>query len=75
MTQFPHHSRTRPWADPPAGTVGFSEEIATHHVGPVDIYLSEVRPMKHPLSGRDEKTMMKLVVARESQQVALATQK
>lgn len=57
------------FSQPPVGTVGYAEEIATHHVGPVDIYLSEFRPMKHTLSGREEKAMMKLVVARDTAQV------
>jgi glutathione reductase (NADPH) len=57
------------FSQPPVGTVGYAEEIATHHVGPVDIYLSEFRPMKHTLSGREEKALMKLVVARETSQV------
>ena len=38
-------------------------------MGPVDVYLSEFRPMKHTLSGREEKAMMKLLVAKESQRV------
>lgn len=57
------------FCQPPVGTVGYSEEDALHHVGPVDIYLSEFRPMKHTLSGRDEKALMKLVVAKDSQKV------
>jgi glutathione reductase (NADPH) len=57
------------FSQPPVGTVGYSEEEAIMHIGPVDIYLSEFRPMKHTLSGRDEKTMMKLVVERASQKV------
>jgi glutathione reductase (NADPH) len=57
------------FSQPPVGTVGYSEEDAVHHVGAVDIYLSEFRPMKHTLSGRNEKMMMKLVVDRTSQQV------
>jgi glutathione reductase (NADPH) len=57
------------FSQPPVGTVGYSEEEAQHHIGPVDIYLSEFKPMKHTLSGRDEKMMMKLVVERENQQV------
>jgi glutathione reductase (NADPH) len=57
------------FSQPPVGTVGFSEEDAPHHFGAVDIFLSEFRPMKHTLSGRDEKMLMKLVVARESQRV------
>jgi glutathione reductase (NADPH) len=57
------------FSQPPVGTVGFSEEGAVHHVGPVDIYLAEFRPMKHTLSGRDEKMMIKLVVESATQQV------
>jgi len=57
------------FSQPPVGTVGYTEQDATHHVGPVDIYLSEFRPMKHTLSGREERMLMKLVVARDSQTV------
>ncbi|MDT8321268.1 MAG: glutathione-disulfide reductase [Xanthomonadales bacterium] len=57
------------FSQPPVGTVGYGEEEATVHCGPVDVYLSEFRPMKHTLSGRDEKTMMKLIVEREGQKV------
>lgn len=57
------------FCQPPVGTVGYTEELAPHHVGPVDIYVSEFRPMKHTLSGREEKALMKLVVARESNAV------
>jgi glutathione reductase (NADPH) len=57
------------FSQPPVGTVGYSEEEAVSHFGPIDVYLSEFRPMKHTLSGRDEKTLMKLVVERESQKV------
>ncbi|MGD8357176.1 MAG: glutathione-disulfide reductase [Lysobacterales bacterium] len=57
------------FSQPPVGTVGFSEEDAIHHVGPVDVYLSEFRPMKHTLSGREEKGLMKLIVEREGQTV------
>jgi glutathione reductase (NADPH) len=38
-------------------------------VGPVDIYLAEFRPLKHTLSGRDEKMLMKLVVESATRQV------
>ena len=57
------------FSQPPVGTVGYSEEDAPHHIGPVDIYVSEFRPMKHTLTGRDEKMLMKLIVARASQKV------
>ncbi len=57
------------FSQPPVGTVGYSEEDAITHIGPIDVYISEFRPMKYTLSGRDEKTMMKLIVERESQKV------
>jgi glutathione reductase (NADPH) len=57
------------FSQPPVGTVGFSEEDARIHHGEIDVYRSEFRPMKHTLSGRDEKTLMKLIVDRESQTV------
>lgn len=57
------------FCQPPVGTVGFSEEDARSHYGAIDVYRSEFRPMKHTLSGRDEKTLMKLIVDRDSQRV------
>ena len=57
------------FSQPPVGTVGYGEDEARHHIGPIDVYVSEFRPMKHTLSGRDEKTMMKLIVEKETQKV------
>lgn len=57
------------FSQPPVGTVGYSEEDAIHHIGPIDVYQSEFKPMKNTLSGRDEKVLMKLIVERESQRV------
>jgi glutathione reductase (NADPH) len=57
------------FSQPPVGTVGYSEEDAIHHIGKIDVYISEFRPMKHTLSGRDEKTLMKLIVEHETQKV------
>ncbi len=57
------------FSQPPVGTVGYSEEDAVTHFGPIDVYLSEFRAMKHTLSGRDEKTMMKLIVEQKGQKV------
>ena len=50
------------FSQPPVGTVGLSEEEARAKGGPVEIYKSTFKPMRHTLSGRDEKTLMKLVV-------------
>jgi len=57
------------FCQPPVGTVGFSEEDARIHYGAIDVYRSQFRPLKHTLSGRDEKTLMKLIVDRESQKI------
>jgi len=54
---------------PPIGTVGLTEAQARRRHGAIDVYRSNFRPMKHTLSGRDERTMMKLVVERDSQRV------
>jgi glutathione reductase (NADPH) len=51
------------FSQPPVGTVGLTEEAARKQ-GAVDIYRAVFRPMKHTLSGRDARTMMKLVVDR-----------
>lgn len=56
------------FSQPPVGTVGLTEERARMHHG-IDIYRATFRPMKHTISGRDEKTMMKLVVDRISDKV------
>jgi glutathione reductase (NADPH) len=53
---------------PPLATVGLTEEEAAKH-GPVDVYVSRFTPMRHTLSGRVRKTMMKLVVDQASQKV------
>ena len=57
------------FSQPPVGTVGYGEEEAVSHVGAIDIFLSEFRPMKHTLSGRNEAMLMKLVVERATQRV------
>ena len=57
------------FSQPPIGTVGYGESEARARFGKIDVYVSSFRPMKHTLSGRDERTMMKLVVDRASQRV------
>ena len=68
----PMHYRNIPsavFSQPPVGTVGYTEEAARENRGEVDIYRADFRPLKHTLSGRDEKTMMKLVIERAGQRV------
>ena len=57
------------FSQPPIGTVGLSEAAALEKFEDIDIYQSSFKPLRHALSGRDERTMMKLVVATESQRV------
>ena len=57
------------FSHPPVATVGHSEEEARIHFGELDVYKSVFRPMKHTLSGRDEKTMMKLLVQKSTDKV------
>jgi len=56
------------FSQPPIGTVGLTEAQARER-GPVDVYLSRFRPMKYTLSGREERTMMKLIVCRKTDRV------
>jgi len=60
---------TAVFSQPPVATVGMAEHDARQAVGAVDIYRTQFRPMKHTLSGREERTMMKLVVDRRSNRV------
>lgn len=59
---------TAVFSQPNVGTVGLSEAQAREHHD-VAVYLSIFRPLKHTLSGREEKTMMKLVVDRATDRV------
>jgi glutathione reductase (NADPH) len=55
---------------PEAATVGLSEADARKKYGEeIKIYKAKFRPMYHTLSGQDEKTLMKLVVHQETDQV------
>ncbi len=53
---------------PPLATVGLTEEQAAQR-GPADIYLARFTPMRHVISGRPSKTLMKLVVDAATQRV------
>lgn len=63
------HIPTAVFSQPPAATVGLSEEAALAQYGRVDVYKADFRPMKHTLSGRQSRVMMKLVVDTESQRM------
>ncbi len=57
------------FSQPPIGTVGLTEEEARREFGEIDIYSARFKPMKNTLSGRDERTFMKLVVDARSDRV------
>ena len=50
------------FSQPALATVGLTEAQARDRHGRVDVYYSSFRPLKHTLTGRDEKSMMKLLV-------------
>jgi len=56
------------FSQPPIGSVGLSEADARVDYD-VEIYQSRFRPMKHTLSGRDEHSVMKLIVDKASDRI------
>lgn len=50
------------FSTPPIGTVGLTEAAAQAQFGKVDVYESRFNPMKNTISGRQEKSYMKLIV-------------
>jgi glutathione reductase (NADPH) len=60
---------TAVFCQPNIGTVGLTEEEARSRYPEIDVYVSSFRPMKHTMSGRDERSLMKLIVDRASDKV------
>ncbi|TGN41719.1 glutathione-disulfide reductase [Marinobacter confluentis] len=60
---------TAVFCQPNIGTVGLTEEEAQEAGYRLRIYRSEFKPMKHTLSGRDERALMKLVVDDQTDRV------
>jgi glutathione reductase (NADPH) len=56
------------FSQPPVSVVGLTEAQARKN-HKVRIFISRFRPMKHTLSGRDERTMMKLIVDKATDKV------
>ena len=69
MTVDHRNVATAVFSQPPVGTVGLSEEAAREELGAVDVYRTRFRPMKGTLSGRRERSLMKLVVDRKTDRV------
>ena len=59
---------TAVFSQPPVATVGFTEAQARAEYDVV-VFKSEFRALKHTISGRNERTFMKLVVERAGQRV------
>ena len=57
------------FCQPNVGTVGLTEAEARERHDHVDIYRANFRPLKHTLSGNDERTMVKLIVNRDDDRV------
>ena len=50
--------------------MGLTEaQAVAEHEGDLDLYESQYKPMKHTLSGRDERSYMKMIVKRSTDQV------
>jgi glutathione reductase (NADPH) len=60
---------TAVFSNPNIGTVGLTEAQARSKFGDVEIYRSTFRPLKHTLTGRDEQSLMKLIVDKGSDRV------
>jgi glutathione reductase (NADPH) len=60
---------TAVFSNPNIGTVGLTEEEARQRHGAIEIYRTAFRPLKHTMTLRDERTMMKLVVDKATDRV------
>src|SRR5690606_33421484 len=60
---------TAVFCQPNVATVGMSEDRARASGIEIDVYASSFRPMKHTLSGFEEKCLIKLIVNRHDDRV------
>lgn len=60
---------TAVFSQPEIGTVGLTEELARERYPNLLVFKEHFRPMKHTLSGRDEKILLKLLVCEDSDKV------
>lgn len=60
---------TAVFSNPTIGTVGLSEEEARTQGHEVKVFKSSFKPIRHTLSNRDEKTLMKLIVDAKTDKV------
>jgi glutathione reductase (NADPH) len=57
------------FSHPPLAGVGMTEGQARNTVGPVKVFTSDFRPMKNVLAGRNERSLYKIVVDGESEEI------
>lgn len=57
------------FSQPNLGTVGLTEEQARQEYANIDIYKSRFTSLKHTLTGNSEKTLMKMIVDRDTDKV------
>lgn len=57
------------FSQPNLATAGFTEEQARERYGEIAVYRSAFRPLKHTLSGRDERAVVKLIVEKSTDRV------
>ncbi len=60
---------TAVFSHPNIGTVGLTEDEARARHGAIDVYRETFRPLRHTMTLREERTMMKLIVDRASDRV------
>lgn len=60
---------TAVFCQPNIGTVGLTEEQAIEQGYEIELFKSNFKPLKNTLSGVDERTLMKLIVGKESRKV------
>ncbi|MCM2130689.1 glutathione-disulfide reductase [Larsenimonas rhizosphaerae] len=60
---------TAVFCHPNIGTVGLSEEAAREKYARIKVFATSFKPMKHTLSGADERCLMKLIVDADSDRV------
>jgi len=67
----PHHQNiaTAVFTTPEIGVVGMSEMKALGMGHTIDVYKSTFRPLRHTMTGKDEKMMVKLVVDQKTDKV------
>lgn len=60
---------TAVFSHPNLATVGLTEEAALAEGKQIDVYESDFKHLKHTISGREERTYMKIIVEKSSDQV------